>query len=341
MRMCSFDLFHDTRSEKYRTPFGAVPAGSSVKLSLLAVEQYAFTGELTASIHFEADTSFGKLIFDVPMQKQSRLCEGHVDSLFSASVDCFDAPGVYFYYFTVYRRSSLNFDADTEILYYGNNRGGTGGLGEVYREEPAGFQITVYERDLSVPEWLTDAIFYQIFPDRFAASGRVDPANCGRVNGPIRRYASWDAVPYYEKDENGDIHIWDFMGGDLYGVADKLDYIAGLGANALYLNPIFEAASNHRYDTADYKKVDPILGGDAAFDLLSDGAKRKDIKIVLDGVFSHTGCDSIYFDMYGNYGGGGAYHNPTSPYRSWYRFKGHSDDEYECWWGCQGAAQRQ
>lgn len=333
--MRSFDLFHDTRSEKYRTPFGAVPGGSSVTLSLQAVERYAFTGELTASIHFEADTSCGKLVFDVPMTKQSQLYEGHIENFFTASIDCFDAPGIYFYYFTVHRRSSLNFDADTETLYYGSNAGGTGGLGEVFYEEPAGFQITVYEKGLSVPEWLMDAVFYQIFPDRFASSGRIDPSNCGRVNGPIRQYENWDAVPYYEKDRNGDILVWDFMGGDLYGVADKLDYISGLGANAIYLNPIFEAASNHRYDTANYRNVDPILGGDAAFDTLSDAAKQKNLKIVLDGVFSHTGCDSIYFDRYGNYGGEGAYGNPDSPYRSWYRFQGHSDEEYECWWGCK------
>lgn len=333
--MRSFDLFHDTRNEKYRTPFGAVSAGSSVTLSLRAIEQYEFTGELTASIHFEADTAFGNLIFDVPMRKQSQLCEGHIESVFSAAVDCFDAPGVYFYYFTVYRRSSLHFDADTEILYYGNNRGGTGGLGEVFSNEPVGFQITVYERDLSVPDWLADAVFYQIFPDRFASSGRIDPSDCGRVNGTIRRYKSWDAIPHYEKDENGDIKIWDFLGGDLYGITDKLDYISGLGANTIYLNPIFEAASNHRYDTADYKNVDPILGGNEAFDALTEEAKKKDIKIILDGVFSHTGCDSIYFDRYGNYGGVGAYRNPESRYRSWYRFKGNNDDAYECWWGCK------
>ena len=333
--MQSFDLFHDTRNETYRSPFGAIPTGGSVVLSLRAAEQYEFNGTLSASIHFEADTACGKLIFDVPMKKQSLLCEGHIDSVFSASVDCFDVPGVYFYYFTVCRRSALQFDAGAEILYYGNNSGKKGGLGEVSYEEPAGFQITVYEKDLTVPDWLTDAIFYQIFPDRFASSGRVNPADCGRVNGPVRTYESWDAIPYYEKDRNGDILVWDFMGGDLYGIADKLDYISGLGANAVYLNPIFEAASNHRYDTANYKKVDPVLGGDGAFDELAAAAKEKEIRLVLDGVFSHTGCDSIYFDRYGHYGGKGAYGNPDSPYRSWYRFKGHCDDEYECWWGCK------
>lgn len=185
-------------------------------------------------------------------------------------------------------------------------------------------QLTVYRQDLDIPEWFYDAIIYQIFPDRFfRGNGSVFFKKDSFI------YATWEDMPMYIRNEDNEIVRWDFYGGNLWGVAQKLEYIKALGANVIYLNPIFKAVSNHRYDTCDYTKVDEVLGGEEAFSHLLSQAQKEKIGIMLDGVFSHTGSDSIYFDMYNKYGNG-AYHNEDSPYRSWYRFK--EDGTYECWW---------
>lgn len=328
------EFFHDTRDIQHREPFGAIEAGSSVKLKLLALAGYEFPGELSASVHFTAETTFGFLSFDVPMKKEELIVKGHVENHFAADVNCFDSPGVYFYYFVITLRESDQFDAPVKQLFYGNNSMSQGGLGKIYHENPNSFQITAFEKNLSVPDDFFSSVIYQIFPDRFYRSGKVDIENCGRVNGDVKVYDDWNDLPVYIKEPNGDIRTWDFFGGDLYGVEEKLDYIKELGVDKVYLNPIFEAASNHRYDTANYLNVDPILGGNEAFDSLNNKCKENNIGLILDGVFSHTGEDSIYFDKFNHYGHTGAYCNPDSRYRSWYRFRS-NDDDYECWWNCK------
>ncbi|MBE7056064.1 MAG: glycoside hydrolase family 13 protein [Ruminococcaceae bacterium] len=328
------EFFHDTRELTNREPYGAIEAGSNIKLRLLALAGYGFTGEISVNIHFTADTTFGNLSFDVPMKKQVRINKGRIQGDFTAEIDSFDSPGVYFYYFVINIKESERFDAPVQRVYYGNNKLGSGGLGKIYYENPNSYQVTVYEKGNDVPHDILSSVIYQIFPDRFYRSGKVDIYNCGRVNGDIRVYENWNDKPQYNKNEKGDIVQWDFFGGDLYGVEEKLDYINELGVDKIYLNPIFEAASNHRYDTANYKSVDPILGGEEAFDFLIKSCKERNIDLILDGVFSHTGEDSIYFDHFGHYNQNGAYLNNNSPYRSWFRFK-HNDDDYECWWNCK------
>jgi glycosidase len=123
-----------------------------------------------------------------------------------------------------------------------------------------------------------------------------------------------------------------FFGGSLYGIIEKLDYLSSLGVNTLYLNPIFDAASNHKYDTADYMKVDEMFGGEKALDALISALKKRGMHLILDGVFNHTGADSIYFNKFGNYNSIGAYQSTKSPYYDWFDFKKHPDD-YNCWWG--------
>ncbi|MFI5259809.1 MAG: alpha-amylase family glycosyl hydrolase, partial [Candidatus Limnocylindrales bacterium] len=122
----------------------------------------------------------------------------------------------------------------------------------------------------SDPDWVRDSVFYQIFPDRFASSGRVPKP------GPLER---WDASPT----------LHGFKGGDLLGIAEHLDDLRELGITALYLNPVFASASNHRYHTFDYELVDPLLGGDAALRELLDAAHSRGMRLILDGVFNHTG----------------------------------------------------
>ncbi len=147
---------------------------------------------------------------------------------------------------------------------------------------------------VDTPDWVRDAVFYQIFPDRFATSTRVVKP------GPME---PWDAPP----TTHG------FKGGDLLGIAERLPYLADLGVNALYLTPIFASASNHRYHTYDYHQVDPLLGGDAALRELLDGAHARGIRVVLDGVFNHTGRGFWAFHHVLENGAG-------SPYRDWFHF---------------------
>ena len=141
----------------------------------------------------------------------------------------------------------------------------------------------------------------------------------------------WNEPPVYERAEDGSIKTWDFYGGSLKGIQNDLPRIAELGFTAIYLNPIFEAASNHRYDTADYTKIDPILGTEQDFTELCEAAEKLGISIILDGVFNHTGDDSIYFNRYGNYPGVGAWQSEDSPWRDAFYF--HEDGSYDCWWG--------
>lgn len=136
----------------------------------------------------------------------------------------------------------------------------------------------------------------------------------------------------YIKDKNGDVIRWDFHGGNLKGIIDKLPYLSKIGVSIIYLSPIFESSSNHKYNTGDYKKIDPMFGDEEILKELIEKANKKGINIILDGVFSHTGADSKYFNKFGNYDEVGAYQSKDSKYSSWYTFNDFPDD-YKCWWG--------
>ncbi len=189
------------------------------------------------------------------------------------------------------------------------------------------FRLLVYEDGFKTPEWFHGGTMYQIFPDRFFKSGK----------SPRRDDAEYEEDWYAPISQYGHVPGADvknnlFYGGDLYGICEKLDYLKSLGVTILYLNPIFTAYSNHKYDTGDYTCVDPAFGGDEALKLLIAEAKKQGMRVILDGVFNHTGDDSIYFDRYRHYSNDGAYKNPDSPYRSWYCF-GKSEEDYLSWWG--------
>ncbi len=190
------------------------------------------------------------------------------------------------------------------------------------------WQLTVYEKNYSTPDWLDGGIIYQIFPDRFYCSG----SKKSRV--PKDRYIveDWEKQPEFLQDDNYKCLGNDYYGGDLKGIEEKLPYLKSLGVNCIYLNPIFESHSNHRYNTADYMKIDPSLGTKADLESLVKAAKKLGIYIILDGVFSHTGDDSIYFNKYNRYSSKGAFGNPDSNFRSWYKFDD-SEIGYEAWWG--------
>ena len=191
------------------------------------------------------------------------------------------------------------------------------------------FQLTVFDENLYTPEWVRGGVMYQIFPDRFNKSGeRHENIPSDRV---IRD--DWSGTPLYLPDEKGIVRNNDYFCGDLRGIIEKLPYIKELGVTIIYLNPIFEAHENHRYNTANYEKIDPMLGTEEDFVELCEKAKEMGIDIILDGVFSHTGADSIYFNKFGRYGENtGAYRDPNSPYYPWYSFIAYPE-RYDSWWG--------
>ena len=303
-------FLHDSRDTAFRNPFGAQPTGTWITLALIA------PADAQCSLRLWSEEDGSQLL---PM-----LCE---NGRFSLRLQLPEHAGVLWYFFII--------DQAGQRSYLGAPSDGLGGRGVLYDAEPPAWQITVYEH-ASVPQWYKNAIVYQIFPDRFfrGEDRLLQPAACTEQprRGPRRIWhADWDDTPFYTKDLHGLVTRWDFFGGTLSGICQKLPELKTLGVGALYLNPIFRAASNHRYDTADYMQIDPLLGNEEIFRTLCRDAHALGIRIILDGVFSHTGADSRYFDLYGNYGGG-ACSDPDSPYRSWYRFR-HWPDDYECWWG--------
>lgn len=307
-------IYHHSQDLTYRRPFGAAEICSRVMLAIDATDTAA------VSVRLWRD-GVGETL--VPMTREG--------TRFTAELEMPEEGCLLWYYFLIT-------GTDGREYRYGNQRDGLGGEGCLYEGEPPSYQITVYRR-APVPAWYKDALVYQIFPDRFARGAdwrrRVqESAHPQGWRGPRRvLQEDWDDVPYYTRDEAGAITRWPFFGGTLEGVREKLPYLRSLGVTAVYLNPIFRAASNHRYDTADYLSIDPMLGDSESFRALCRDAREQGISIILDGVFSHTGADSVYFDRFGNFGGHGAYADEDSPYRKWYRFTPEREPGYECWWG--------
>lgn len=219
--------------------------------------------------------------------------------------------GLYFYHF--------------EIEGQGNVSCSYLEMGEL-TENDVGFLLTVYSRDYKTPEWFKGGVMYQIFPDRFNKVGTMSD-----IIGRICR-ADWGGTPMFRPNERGKVLNNDFFGGNFKGVQNKLDYLQELGVTTIYFNPVFQANSNHRYDTSDYMKIDPFLGDEKDFETLVKASADKGIQIILDGVFNHTGDDSVYFNKYGNFDSVGAYQSKESPYYSWYNFQ-KFPEEYSSWWG--------
>lgn len=307
-------IYHNSHEESYRRPFGAAEVSSCVRLRLDA------TDALSATLRLWTDGEGEQLL---PMEKEG--------DIFTISFKTPEKAGLLWYYFLVEGQDGVTYR-------YGNQRDGLGGEGCLYGHEPPSYQITVY-RKAEVPEWYKNALVYQIFPDRFRrgadwAELAERAAHPESWVGPRRVIQQdWNDTPFYTRDETGAVTRWPFFCGTLSGVQEKLRYLKSLGMTAIYFNPIFRAASNHRYDTADYRTIDPMLGDEESFRVLCEEAKKLGISVILDGVFSHTGADSIYFDKNGNFGGEGAFDNEESPYYKWYRFTPDREPGYECWWG--------
>lgn len=294
------NAFHNPYDPAFRCPLGALKAGERTLLRLTAGGAARATLRLWRQDHEEL----------IPMRRVE-------DNLFEAFCPAGNSAGLLWYYFICEEPGGARVRVGKPV----------GGICECRMDEPASFQITVYDPAFETPSWMRGSVMMQIFPDRFAIGRKIFPPT-GRGN---YLHSSWNEAPHVNPDPN-DIEGIDFFGGNLFGIAEKMPYIADMGIKALYLNPIFRARSNHKYDTGDYMHVDPCFGGDEALEELLKAAAQADIRVVTDGVFSHTGADSVYFNKFNTYPSRGAYNSyENSPYSGWYRFGG-SRDEYECWW---------
>ncbi|MCD8254244.1 MAG: glycogen/starch synthase [Oscillospiraceae bacterium] len=285
---------HTPWNEDCRKPLGAVRCGESVTLRIEA----------------EKEITEAELVIDG--ESVAMTCHGPV---WEATVTAAAEPTVEWYYFRL----------NGEVLL---------GADGVSFDRVKAFQLTVWDAAFSTPEWAKGAVMYQIFPDRFCRKGSAPTKGAAyhrSLGRSVEMHKRWDE-PVKSNGKNGMYYYPDdFYGGTLSGIASRLPELKAMGVDCIYLNPVFESDSNHRYNTADYLKIDPILGTNAAFKKLCAEAKKLGMRVIIDGVFSHTGDDSVYFDRRGVYGGG-ACSGETSPYYKWYDFKDFPDD-YRCWWG--------
>ena len=292
------NCYHNSREALYRTPSGAQPCGTEITLRL-RVEEERQPDKVLLRAWYGEEHFYDML----PSEDDARLYE--------VCVALPKTPCLFWYDFHVWSAG--------HFFWYGNAEDGLGGEGAPVWGSARSFQVTVYDPAFRAPEWTRGAVFYQIFPDRF----RTDAG--ARSRAGKRDMLAWDTpVPYRADPETGDFQALDFYGGSLRGIAEKLPYLESLGVTALYLNPCFEATSNHRYDTVDWKRIDPLLGDEADFSALCAEAEKRGIRILLDGVFSHAGAKNPDFLA--------ARRSRDAKRFDWFLFNTWPDD-YKCWWG--------
>lgn len=297
----------DSRDERFKKPFGAVAEKTDVHFRICLPRSLKCTAaRLIVRDDFTAAETGGDL-FWCGMENDD--CEWWETDYVP------EKPSLMFYSFSITTEKGERF--------IGKAFGSAG----IITDEPSPWQLTVYSADFHTPDWLDGGIMYQIFPDSFCSSGKNISAA-----PEDRRMQKWGDFPNWKNCEDGVYRNNSFYGGDIAGIISKLDYIQSLGVNCIYINPIFESSENHRYSTADYTRIDPMLGRNSDFKKLCAEAKKLGIRVVLDGVFSHTGSDSVYFNRAGRYPTAGAFNAADSPYGSWYKFS-QWPDKYSCWWG--------
>lgn len=292
-------VWFDSRDVRYKDPFGAVSCGAEVRFALGADEPLEACCLLVRQ-------EFAGLEQEVPLSPSGDGWSG----VLTAPAE----PELIWYAFRVRR-------PDGSLLWLGRN--GCGGEADRQR-----WQLTVYE-PTPTPDWFGRGVTYQIFPDRFCRL--AVPDGHGMV-GQRLVHQRWDDTPQWQPDKAGEIRNNDYFGGSLLGIISKLDYLQSLSVSTLYLCPIFEADSNHRYNTADYRRIDPMLGTEEDFRQLCREAHRRGIRVLLDGVFNHTGSNSRYFNAEGFYPELGAAQSQDSLYFDWYSFHPWPTD-YDAWWG--------
>ena len=303
---------HDSHQSRYREPLGPIPAGGKVTIRFLCNE----SNTVTLRTWDGSEHRYPMTLLD--------------NHLFEATLIMPETPMLFWYDFIIHGK-----DGD---LRYGNSGDQLGGEGFPTAHQPASYQITVYDPAYATPEYIRHGVVYQIFPDRFHkdAIGQIGREEAIKAAHPEATFHdSWEERPSLDIDpETYDNRALDFFGGTLRGIAEKLDELKELGVTILYINPVFRARTNHRYDTGSYEEIDPILGTQADFDHLIFECDKRGMKVLLDGVFSHTGSDSLYFNRFGRYETLGAYQSTESPYYDWYTFEEHPN-KYRTWWGFQ------
>ncbi|MBR2454473.1 MAG: glycoside hydrolase family 13 protein [Clostridia bacterium] len=300
----------NSRDLFFKNKFGSIEMGEEIHLRLCLPRSFCCSGAVFMLRRDDGEYEERPMLWAGMCDDETEMWDIHTSV---------DREGLYWYhfdYFSAYGRSSILQTVD-----------GIGAFAHSYGTK-TDWQLTVTENNFTTPDWLKGGIIYQIFPDRFYNSGKK------KENVPTDRVmrSDWGNEPEWRPTADGKVLNNDFFGGDLKGIEEKLPYLSSLGVSCIYLNPIFESHSNHRYDTADYSKIDPCLGTEKDFKDLCKSAKKLGIHIILDGVFSHTGDDSVYFNRKGRYDTLGAYNSKESPYYSWYKFTNYPE-KYQSWWG--------
>ena len=298
-------ILYDSKQLKHKTPFGTLSTGEKCTMTIYVPSTVQAT--MISCIINRADGSHA-MNADIPFKEK----EGPYD-IFQGTFSMYDT-GLYYYYFYIsqpfggFRLFKQGDDANMES-------------GDMW-------QLSCVPATFKTPDWAKGAIIYQVFPDRFHKEGTVDLT--GKLE-PYTIHPNWYEEVDWRPTPEGVVLNNDFYGGNFKGITAKMDYIASLGTTILYLNPISKSFSSHRYDTGDYKTPDPMLGTVQDFKELCDAAHERGIRVILDGVYSHTGSNSLYFNKNGVFPGKGAYGDPDSPYRSWFTFY-NWPNSYNCWW---------
>ncbi|MBR5616799.1 MAG: glycoside hydrolase family 13 protein [Oscillospiraceae bacterium] len=298
-------ILYDSKQLKHKTPFGTLSTGEKCTMTVYVPSTVQAT--MVSCIINRADGSHA-MNADISFKEK----DGPYD-IFQGTFSMFDT-GLYYYYFYIsqpfggFRLFKQGDDANMES-------------GDMW-------QLSCVPATFKTPDWAKGAIIYQVFPDRFHKEGTVDLT--GKLE-PYTVHPNWYEEVDWRPTEDGIVLNNDFYGGNFKGITAKMDYIASLGTTILYLNPISKSFSSHRYDTGDYKTPDPMLGTVQDFKELCDAAHERGIRVILDGVYSHTGSNSLYFNKNGVFPGKGAYGDPESPYHSWFTFY-NWPNSYNCWW---------
>ncbi len=298
-------ILFDSKRLCYKDPFGTLIPGQACTMHIHIPISVPTTKVECILCHPD-----GSLHKAVKMHLQEKIGAYHIyEGLFR--LDC---TGLFFYHFYITTENG-----GFRLFKYGP---------DTNMEDGDLWQLSCVPADFHTPDWSQGAIIYQIFPDRFCKAGQCDLT--GKLE-PYTVHENWDEEVDWRPNAQGEILNNDFYGGNFRGITQKMDYIASLGTTVLYLNPISKSFSSHRYDTGDYKQPDPMLGTMEDFRELCDAAHARGIRVILDGVYSHTGSNSLYFDKEGTFGGNGAFCKWDSPYRSWYWFQ-QWPHCYRSWW---------
>ena len=325
------EVIYNSRDEYFKTPLGAVTADTELTYRIKVASD---PDPVAVRMIVRYDRHDTPAVYEMNRVAADNSASDGFNT-YAVSFTIHDT-GLYWYHFEIETADGPDPDDLGGLLLVGRDGSNRAGIA-TSPDFLATWQQTVYHRKYYTPDWIYGGIYYHVFVDRFCKSDRAHPG--GDCNNGRTYHENWDDMPDWEP-VNGIVYNNDFFGGDLNGVRQKLPYLASLNVKCIYLSPIFEAYSSHKYDTGDYERIDPSFGSEEDFSALCKEAAELGIRVICDGVFAHTGSDSRYFDKYEHYAKRaadagdkivpGAYGHPESPYRSWYFF--HDEDSYDCWW---------